>query len=142
MYLLDTNICIFVIKRKPPAVLERFQKHSPADVAISSVTLAELRYGADKSSRPPKNHAALDSFLLPLSIADFDSPAADHYGKVRADIEHRGTPVGPLDTLIAAHALSLGSIPGDKQYVRIFASAGIDDRRLDSQLVPCSLRMF
>ena len=110
MYLFDTNICIFVIKRKPLAVLQRFQQHSPANVAISSVTLAELRYGADKSSRPSKNHERPDSFLLPLSIKDFDSPAADHYGKVRADLERRGTPVGPLDTLIAAHALSLGTI--------------------------------
>ena len=106
-YLLDTNICIFVIKRKPALVLQRFQQESPDEVAISSVTLAELRYGADKSASAAKNHAALDSFLMPISIADFDSLAADHYGKVRAYLERRGTPIGPLDTMIAAHALSL-----------------------------------
>ena len=107
-YLLDTNICIFVIRRRPPSVLGRFQQHPPDDVAISSVTLAELRYGADKSTRPQQNHAALDAFLVPLSVVDFDSRAADHYGKVRADLEQRGTPIGPLDTMIAAHSLSLG----------------------------------
>ncbi len=106
-YLLDTNICIFLIKRRPASVLQRFQEHPPADVAISSVTLAELRYGADKSSRAQQNHAALDAFLVPLSVADFDTRAADRYGKVRADLERRGTPIGPLDTMIAAHCLSL-----------------------------------
>jgi tRNA(fMet)-specific endonuclease VapC len=108
-YLLDTNICIFVIKRKPATVLARFQLHPPDDVAISSVTLAELRYGADKSSRPQQNHAALEAFLAPLSVVDFDSQAAESYGKVRAELERRGTPIGPLDTLIAAHSLALGT---------------------------------
>ena len=106
-YLLDTNICIFVIRRKPALVLQRFFQQSPDEVAISSVTLAELRYGADKSTLPAKNHAALHSFLIPISVADFDPLAADQYGKIRAYLERRGTPIGPLDTMIAAHALSL-----------------------------------
>jgi tRNA(fMet)-specific endonuclease VapC len=106
-YVLDTNICIYVIRRKPVLVLQRFQQLSPNEVAISSVTLAELRYGADKSAFPAKNHAALNSFLMPISVADFDSPAADQYGKVRAYLERQGTPIGPLDTMIAAHAQSL-----------------------------------
>ena len=76
-YLLDTNICIFVIKRKPALVLQRFLQRSPDEVAISSVTLAELRYGADKSALPAQNHAALNSFLMPISVADFGSLAAD-----------------------------------------------------------------
>lgn len=108
-YLLDTNICIFVIKRKPISVLRRFQQHSPDEVGISSVTLAELRYGADKSARSDQNHAALDTFLVPISVADFDSRAAGHYGGVRARLEAHGTPIGPLDTMIAAHAISLGA---------------------------------
>jgi tRNA(fMet)-specific endonuclease VapC len=107
-YLLDTNICIFVIKQKPALVLQRFQQHPPDDVANSSVTLAELRYGADKSAKPSQNHAALDAFVAPLSVVDFDPAAASQYGKIRAEVERRGTPIGPLDTLIAAHALSLG----------------------------------
>ncbi len=106
-YLLDTNICVYVIRRKPALVLQRFQRQSPDEVAISSVTLAELRYGADKSAFPARNHAALHSFLAPISVDDFDSLAADQYGKVRADLERKGTPIGPLDTMIAAHALSL-----------------------------------
>lgn len=106
-FILDTDICIFVIKRKPPSVLDRFGQHSQDDLAISSVTVAELRYGAEKSARPQQNHAALDAFLAPLVIADFDAVAADHYGRIRAELERQGTPIGPLDTMIAAHALAL-----------------------------------
>ena len=107
-YLLDTNICVFLIRQRSPAVLQRFQQYQPDELGISVVTLAELRYGADKSGDATKNHAALDGFLAPLAIADFDPPAADWYGKVRADLESRGQSIGPLDTLIAAHALALG----------------------------------
>jgi tRNA(fMet)-specific endonuclease VapC len=106
-YLLDTNICIFIIKRKPPKVLRRFQLHSTDEIAVSSVTLAELRYGADKSTRSVEAHEALDQFLAPLSVVDFDRIAAGHYGTIRTDLERRGTPIGSLDLLIAAHALSL-----------------------------------
>lgn len=107
-YLLDTNICVFIIRRKPVNVLTRFQTYPPDEIGISSITLAELRYGADKSLDPAKNHRALDSFLMPLAVLPFDSRAADMYGNVRADLERRGVPIGPLDTLIAAHALGLG----------------------------------
>ena len=106
-FLLDTNTCIFVIRSKPAHVLARFQQSLQDDIGISSITLAELRYGADKSARPAQNHAALDAFLVPLSILDFDSRAAEHYGIVRVDLERRGTPIGPLDTMSGAHALSL-----------------------------------
>jgi tRNA(fMet)-specific endonuclease VapC len=106
-YLLDTNICIFIIKRRPAKVLRRFQLYSPDDIAVSSVTLAELRYGADKSTRNAQAHAALNEFLAPLSVVDFDRVAAAQYGKIRTDLERRGTPIGPLDIMIAAHALSL-----------------------------------
>ena len=107
-YLLDTNICVFVIRRKPATVLTRLEKYAADEVGISTVTLAELRYGADKSQRPAQNHAALDTFLIPLVTLDFDSAAAECYGKVRTELERRGTPIGPLDTVIAAHALCLG----------------------------------
>jgi tRNA(fMet)-specific endonuclease VapC len=106
-YLLDTNICIFVIRQRLPKVLHKFEQFLPDELGISTVTLSELRYGADKSSHPDKNHTALNSFLAPLLIVDFDSQCADYYGKLRSDLERRGTPIGPLDTLIAAHCLSL-----------------------------------
>ena len=106
-YLLDTNICVFVIRGRSPLVLQRFVTHLPDQLGISSVTLAELRYGADKSSNPPKNHTALDGFLAPLEIVDFDSECADYYGKLRADLERRRLPIGPLDTMIAAQSLRL-----------------------------------
>ena len=107
-YLLDTNICVFVIRQKLPQILNRFAQFQPDELGISTVTLAELRYGADKSSNPSKNHLALDAFLAPLAIIDFDAQAADWYGKVRADLEVRGCPIGPLDTMIAAQALRCG----------------------------------
>ncbi len=105
-YLLDTNICVFVIRGKRQTVLQRFRQHAAGDLGISTVTLAELHYGADRSSDPIKNHTALDSFLAPLEIAVLDEVAAECYGKIRSDLEGRGMPIGPLDTLIAAHALS------------------------------------
>ncbi|MCF8332657.1 MAG: type II toxin-antitoxin system VapC family toxin, partial [Bacteroidales bacterium] len=104
--LLDTNICIYIIKKRPEKVLEKFNTLSLGDVAISSITLAELHYGIMKSSNPKKNQEALDKFLTPLEILDFDYFATIEYGKIRSDLEKIGTPIGPLDTLIAAHAKS------------------------------------
>lgn len=105
-YLLDTNICIYIIKKRPGKVLDKFNTLSLGDVGISSITLAELHYGIMKSSNPKKNQEALDKFLTPLEILDFDYFATIDYGKIRADLEKKGTPIGPLDTLIAAHAKS------------------------------------
>jgi tRNA(fMet)-specific endonuclease VapC len=107
-YLLDTNICIFLIRKKSQSVLQRFRLHPVGKIGISVVTLAELRYGADKSQDPAGNHASLDAFLLPLTVLDFNADAATHYGQIRSDLERRGLPIGPLDTMIAAHARSLG----------------------------------
>ena len=109
-YLLDTNICVFAIRKKSKRLLDRLRQFGPGDVGISTVTLAELRYGADKSQDPAKNHNALNSFVAPLEIVEFDAQAAEQYGRVRADLEVRGIPIGPLDTMLAAHALSL-SVP-------------------------------
>ena len=105
-YLLDTNICIYIIKKRPEKVLEKFNTLSLGDVTISSITLAELHYGIRKSSNPNKNQEALDRFLTPLEILDFDYLATIEYGKIRADLEKNGIPIGPLDILIAAHAKS------------------------------------
>ncbi len=97
-YLLDTDICNYIIKRHPASVVARLRGCVPGEVALSSLTVAELRLGAEKSQSPDKNHDALP----------FDERVGAVYGEVRAKLERRGTPIGPLDTLIAAHALALG----------------------------------
>jgi len=106
--MLDTNTCIALIKRKPVHALQQFNKYQIGDIGISAVTLAELRYGVSKSQHQAKNYAALEEFILPLELAVFDEEATAAYGIVRAALEKQGTPIGPLDTMIAAHALSLG----------------------------------
>ena len=106
-WMLDTNTCIAVIKGKPPGVLKKLRGKSIGQVGISSITLGELAFGAAKSVRRDEAHAALSEFLLALEIASFDSDAAASYGRVRAALEKRGTPIGPLDTLIGAHATAL-----------------------------------
>ncbi len=106
-YLLDTNICIYLIRRRPEHVVAALMEQAIGDVGLSSVTVAELEFGVAKSAEVERNRAALEQFLAPLVIADFDATAATHYGRVRAFLERQGTPIGALDTLIAAHALSL-----------------------------------
>lgn len=107
MLMLDTNICIAIIKQKPRAILDRFSQYQVGDICISSVTLAELRYGVAKSQYQEKNQLALDEFILPLEVVPFDEYAAFHYGNLRSYLEKMGTPIGALDTMIGAHALSL-----------------------------------
>lgn len=106
-YILDTNICIYLIKQRPPQVLRRFGTLDFGDVGVSSITVAELQYGVQKSRYPEQNQQALEQFLIPLAVVDFDQRAAAVYGSIRAMPEQDGTPIGALDTLIAAHALSL-----------------------------------
>ena len=109
-YLLDTNICIYIIKKKPTIVFEKFQSIIPGNIGISSITLAELQYGVSKSAFPDKNQNALQQFLIPLEIIDFDHSAAIYYGKLRSQLEKNGAPIGPLDMLIGAHAQSLKAV--------------------------------
>ena len=109
-FMLDTNSCISLIKRKPANILRRIKSLSPGEAGLSAITLAELRYGVAKSAQKERNGQALAEFLLPLEIADFDETAADAYGEIRAALEKAGTPIGPLDTQIGAHALSLGAV--------------------------------
>ena len=106
-YLLDTNICIYIIKKKPAEVFEKLKKVMLGDVGISSISLAELQYGIEKSSNPEKNREALEIFLTPIEIVDYGYEASVDYGKIRAELERKGTPIGPLDMLIASHARSL-----------------------------------
>jgi tRNA(fMet)-specific endonuclease VapC len=108
-FMLDTDSCIALIKRKPSSILRRLTSFAPGEAGISAITLAELRYGVSKSAQREKNSRALDDFLLPLEVADFDEAAARIYGEVRAGLEKAGTPIGPLDTQIGAHALSLAA---------------------------------
>ncbi|MRR55461.1 MAG: type II toxin-antitoxin system VapC family toxin [Deltaproteobacteria bacterium] len=106
--MLDTNICIYIIKRKPEPVLKHFLEYQVGDIGISSITLAELRYGVSKSKYAEKNASALDEFIIPLEVISFDDIAAQAYGDIRAALELAGTPIGAMDMLIAAHAVSLG----------------------------------
>lgn len=105
-YMLDTNICIYVMKKRPENVLRRFQKELHSRLCISSITLAELEYGMKHSSDPVRNEQALLRFLAPMSILPFGPAAASEYGEIRAYLQSQGTPIGPLDMLIAGHARS------------------------------------
>ena len=105
--MLDTNICIYIIKKKPEQVLRRLKKTRISEIGVSSITLSELEYGAAKSSRPDQNKIALAQFLAPLEILSYDDMAAQEYGKIRESLERHGKPIGSMDMLIAAHALSL-----------------------------------
>lgn len=107
-YLLDTNICIFIIRSRPPAVRARFEALQPGEVGISAVTEAELLYGAHKSGRTEHNLAAVLDFSAQMEIVPFDSQVTDGYARLRAHLERLGTPIGPLDLQIAATALAYG----------------------------------
>jgi tRNA(fMet)-specific endonuclease VapC len=109
-YLLDTNICIALIRQRPAGLLQRLTTLEPGEVGLSSITLAELIYGAAKSSQTEQNLAALEQFLLPLELVNFDESAAAAYGQIRAGLEREGKVIGSMDMLIAAHALSLNTI--------------------------------
>ena len=109
-WLLDTNVCIAVIRQRPESALRRLRGKQVGQVGLSTITLAELEFGAAKSQQPARARAALREFLLPLEVVPFDEAAADEYGTVRAAMEKKGRPIGPLDTLFAAHALALGTV--------------------------------
>jgi tRNA(fMet)-specific endonuclease VapC len=106
-FLLDTNTCIYIIKRKPSWVVERFSSLAVESIGVSSVTVSELWYGVCKSRKVEQNREALTEFLLPLAVAPYDERAAFDYGAIRASLERSGKTIGPLDLMIAAHARSL-----------------------------------
>jgi len=107
IFMLDTNICIYMIKKQPAVVLRKAMQFSPFDLAISAITVCELEYGAWKSSSPEKNRQTLIKLLAPFEICPFDEQAASHYGDLRTHLEASGEPVDAMDMLIAAHARSL-----------------------------------
>jgi tRNA(fMet)-specific endonuclease VapC len=108
-YLLDTNICIYVIKRRPIEVLNKFNEFA-GHLGISSITLGELLHGVEKSQHRSNNLQAVEDFCSRLDVIDYDDKAAAHYGEIRAELERAGTPIGVNDLHIAGHARSLGTI--------------------------------
>lgn len=107
-YMLDTNICVYAIKQAPPNVYKMLDEKLDCGICISSMTLAELEYGVSNSAFPEKNEAAIVKFTTNIPVIPFDAPAAIEYGKICAYLHKRGTPIGTMDMLIAAHALALG----------------------------------
>lgn len=106
MYLLDTNICIYIIREKPTPVLSRFRQTKPGDIGISVITLCELEFGVENSSNLTRNREALELFVLPLIVFSLTPPVAEEYGRIR--YATRKNQIGAYDLLIAAHALQLG----------------------------------
>jgi tRNA(fMet)-specific endonuclease VapC len=121
-YLLDTNICIYIINKKPLTTIDRVREKQINDIAISTITIAELEYGIERSRHSAQNRIALLEFLVPFSILDFDQYSAIAYGKIRKQLESKGTPIGPMDLLLAAQALSHNLIlvtNNEKEFKRI-----------------------
>lgn len=106
-FLLDTSICIELIHGRAPAIVGRLRRRKIGTIGLSTITLAELLYGVAKSRDPGRNAIALAHFCAPLEICPFDQEAGSSYGAIRTELERAGTPIGPLDTLIAAHAMAL-----------------------------------
>ena len=106
-YLLDTNLYIDVIKRRPESLLDRFNEQA-SHLAISAIILAELLHGAEKSSQPQRTLSVVEDFCSRLDVLDYGAKAAQHYGQIRSALERRGTPIGVNDLHIAAHARSEG----------------------------------
>jgi len=106
--LLDTDVCIYLIKARSETILARLADYEVGDIGLSSITVAELCFGVANSEHADRNRDALQQFLLPFTISPFDHKAAITYGRVRAELQRAGHPIGPLDTLIGAHALALG----------------------------------
>lgn len=122
-YLLDTNICIYIIKKRPAAaVLKRVQSKQPGQISISTITLAKLEYGIARSRYPDRNRIALLEFLFPFAILDFDQRACADYGRIRSSLESKGRAIGPMDLLLAAQAKSRDLIlvtNDEKEFKRI-----------------------
>ena len=107
-YMLDTNIVAYAKNNRPEVVYKRMSHFDPEDLCVSVITLAELEYGVFNSSSPERNQLALTLFLANIEVVPFDDDAAVEYGRIRADLKRKGTPIGANDLMIAAHAKSLG----------------------------------
>ena len=123
-YLLDTNICIYIINKRPASVIDTIRSKHPEEISISSITAAELNYGAERSRNPHQNRIAVLEFLMPFNLLDFDQRSASHYGKIRKTLESKGTPIGSMDLLLASQ---------DKAYNLIFVTNNINEfKRIDN----------
>lgn len=109
-YLIDTNICIYIINQRPISVIQRFKQVEVGEIGVSTITVSELQYGVAKSRHPEQNQRRLDEFLAPFPLVPYDERAAAVYGVIRSQLEKRGLPIGPLDLLIAAQAISRGLV--------------------------------
>ena len=109
-YMLDTNTCIAIIKKRPPELKKRLKRLSIGEVGVSSVVIAELWYGIIQSYKRKHNEEALSEFLQYVTVSDWSAHAAPEYGRIRADLRKKGTPIGAMDLLIAAHALALNAV--------------------------------
>jgi tRNA(fMet)-specific endonuclease VapC len=121
MFMLDTNICIYLIKSKYQSISEILYKKAPTEVCLSSITVAELYAGAHKSQDKDKSMNALENFLTPFDVLDFDFEAGVAYGKIKANLDRNGTPIGALDLLIGAHAVSqdIVLVTHDRDFQRV-----------------------
>ncbi len=121
-FLIDTNICIYIMNNRPPEVFQKFKSIQVGDIGISSITVSELHYGVSKSKRIEENLKRLEEFLVPFEVLPYDENASKYYGRIRSHLEKQGNLIGPLDLLIAAHALSNGLIlitNNEKEFKRI-----------------------
>jgi tRNA(fMet)-specific endonuclease VapC len=121
-YLIDTNICIYVMNKKPFEVIDKFKNTEIGQIGISSITVSELNYGVAKSKRQKQNAQRLEEFLAPFEILPYDETASKYYGIICYQLESEGKVIGPLDMLIAAHALSKDLIlvtNNEKEFLRI-----------------------
>lgn len=121
-YLIDTNICIYIMNKHPAAVIKKFKQFELGEIGISAITVSELQYGVAKSNYREKNQQRLEEFIAPLEILTYDEMAARAYGDIRFELEECSQPIGPLDLLIAAHALSKDLVlitNNDKEFKRI-----------------------
>ena len=127
--MLDTNICIYIIKNKPKSVKERFREFEIGELCISTITVSELMYGAFKSEHTEKNLKAIEGFLMPFEIVDYDAMASVEYGKIRAYLEKKGQVIGNMDMQIAGQALALNLVlvtNNTKEFMRV------EELRLDN----------
>ncbi|MCP4024501.1 MAG: type II toxin-antitoxin system VapC family toxin [Desulfobacteraceae bacterium] len=121
-FLIDTNICIYIMNERPPDVIQKFKDKEVGQIAISSITVSELHYGVSKSRFQKENLKRLEEFLTPFQILPYDENASRYYGEIRSYLESKGRIIGPLDLLIAAHALSQNIVlvtNNEKEFKRI-----------------------
>ena len=121
-FLIDTNICIYIMNNRPQVVIQKFKSFDVGNIGISSITVSELQYGVCKSKHQKQNLQRLEEFLIPFEILPYDENASKYYGKIRTQLERQGNVIGPLDLLIAAHALSNNLIlitNNEKEFKRI-----------------------